>query len=66
MEENNIVCCYDVKSLVDSLKINPKIIKLDQSLYDWLILSNWDCILKEELQNYIANGGIVEKIIRKE
>lgn len=63
MEEKNILYCYNVKSLVDSLKINPKIIKLDQSLYDWLILSNWDCILKEKLENYISNGGTVEKIL---
>ncbi len=58
--------CYNVKALLDALKIKPKEIRLEQSLYDWLVLSDWDCILKEELKNYISNGGIVKKIVRKE
>lgn len=57
--------CYSVKQLIEALKIKPKIIKLDQTLYDWLILSDWDCILKEELKEYVSNGGIVKKNSKK-
>ena len=57
--------CYNVKVLLDALKIKPKEIRLEQNLYDWLVLSDWDCILKEELKNYISNGGIVKKINNK-
>ena len=42
--------CYNVKQIIDALKIKPKEIRLDQNLYNWLILSDWDCILKEELK----------------
>ncbi len=58
--------CYNVKQIIDALKIKPKEIRLDQNLYNWLILSDWDWILKEELKNYISNGGVVKKIVRKE
>lgn len=53
----NSVC-----ALMEILKTKPKKILLSSNLYDWLLCSNWDCILSDELKFYIQNGGIVERI----
>ena len=54
----------DVYNLIEALKLKPSKIILVSNLYDWLLKSNWDCILSEELKKYILNGGIVERGVR--
>ncbi len=52
----------NIHDLIKALKVNsPKII-LVSNLYDWLLKSNWDSILSDNLKKYIKNGGIVERI----
>ena len=51
----------DIHNLIEVLKLKPSKIILVSNLYDWLLKSNWDCILSEELKKYIKNGGIVER-----
>ena len=51
----------DIHNLIESLKLKPSKIILVSNLYDWLLKSNWDCILSEKLKKYIKNGGIVER-----
>lgn len=52
----------NISDLIKVLKTNPSKIMLVSNLYDWLLRSNWDCVLSDELKIYIANGGIVERI----
>lgn len=54
----------DVHNLIEALKLKPSKIILVSNLYDWLLKSNWNCILSEELKKYILNGGIVERGVR--
>nr|DAQ91341.1 MAG TPA: hypothetical protein [Caudoviricetes sp.] len=54
----------DVHNLIEALKLKPSKIILVSNLYDWILKSNWDCILSEELKKYIRNGGIVERGVR--
>lgn len=48
-----------ISDLIKEIKKNPPKIVLCKSLYDWLLRSNWDCVLSDELKNYIKNGGNV-------
>lgn len=50
---------YDLSRI---LKERPIKIILVSNLYDWLLKSDWDCILGEKLKEYIKNGGIVERM----
>lgn len=52
----------DIHGLIKALNNKPKKILLSSSLYDWMLRSNWDCVLSEELKKYIENGGIVERV----
>lgn len=51
-----------VYDLCQTLKSSPVKIELDSALYDWLLNSNWDCLLSDKLKNYINNGGKVKRI----
>lgn len=53
---------YNIHDLIEILKTNPKKILLCESLFDWLLCSNWNCVLSDKLKFYIKNGGTVEKI----
>lgn len=59
---NKIYVINDIHSLIKELSTSPKKILLSNNLYDWLLRSNWDCVLSDELKLYIENGGIVERI----
>lgn len=59
---NKIYVINDIHSLIKELSNNPKKIRLSNNLYDWLLRSNWDCVLSDELKLYIENGGIVQRI----
>lgn len=52
----------NIHDLSRILKERPIKIILVSNLYDWLLKSDWDCILSEKLKVYIKNGGIVERI----
>lgn len=53
----------DVHGLIKKLKSKPKEIILCKSLYEWFLKSNWDCLLSDELKQYIKNGGSVIKYL---
>ncbi len=53
-----ITCVHD---LIEILKVSPPKIILISNLYDWLLKSNWDCMLSDSLKEYIKKGGIVER-----
>lgn len=50
-----------IHDLIKELKKNPPKIVLCKGLYEWLLQSNWDCLLSDELKSYINNGGNVIK-----
>lgn len=50
-----------VHDLIKELKKNPPKLILCKVLYEWLLQSDWHCLLSDELKNYINNGGIVIK-----
>lgn len=52
----------NIYDLSKALKERPIKIILISNLYDWLLKSDWDCVLGEKLKKYIENGGIVERI----
>lgn len=52
----------NIHDLINSLNDNYKKIFLYSDLYDWLLCSNWNCILSDKLKYYLAHGGIVERI----
>ena len=57
----------DIYNLIKILKANPKKILLSTNLYDLLLMSNWNCMVSDELKNYVEKGGKVEMYtIRKE
>lgn len=53
-----IICIHD---LIEVLKINPPKIILASNLHDWLLKSDWDCVLSDRLKKYIRQGGTVER-----
>lgn len=64
MNNNHKKNIDDIHNLIKTLNGNPKKILLSSDLYDWLLCSNWDCILSEKLKSYIAKDGIVKRIKR--
>lgn len=54
----------NIHDLIKVLNVNPHKIVLVSNLYDWLLKSNWDCILSDNLKEYIKNGGIVERGVK--
>lgn len=47
--------------LCKTLNLNPSKIILASDIYDWLLKSNWNCIMSNRLKDYIGKGGIVER-----
>ena len=52
----------NIHDLINSLNGNHKSILLSSDLYDWLLCSNWNCVLSDKIKHYIATGGIVKRI----
>lgn len=54
----------DIHSLITYMKTNEKRIYLSSDLYDWLLHSNWNCILSDNLKEYAKQHEIirVEKV----
>lgn len=57
---NRKVITY-VSDLIREIKKQPKEIILCESLYKWLIESDWECLLSDDLKQYIKRGGRVIK-----
>lgn len=49
----------NVHDLMVSINRNTKKIYLDYTLYDWLLLSNWECILSGELKEYVKTNQVI-------
>ena len=53
----------NIYELSRALKERSIKIILISNLYDWLLRSNWNCELSDDLKKYIENGGIVERMV---
>ena len=54
-----MIVITNVYDLIKSLNDNLDPIYLSYQLYDWLLLSNWNCVLGDNLKSYSINHKII-------